>query len=402
LPVNEPATVLSVYNAYLNRGGEDEVVDSEADLLEAYGHRIYRHRVEADVLRDPGAMAKLKLAVGTVWSRHHYRRVRELIDEIRPDIVHVHNFFPLLSPSIHRASHDAGIPVVQTLHNYRLICPNALLLRDNSPCEDCIGKVLPWPGIIHACYRGSTLQSSVSATMLATHRVRNTWVRDVDLFIALTEFARRKHVEGGIAAERIVVKPNFIAPDPGFGHAEGKGFVMVGRLVAQKGLPVALQAWEEFHAPGSLTIIGDGDLVGLVQRAAADSTAIEYLGLLPRAAVLDRIRSAAALIFPSLSYETFGMTTVEAFACGRPVIASAHGSAAELVDDGRTGLLFRPGDAADLAAKVVWAESHPAEMRQMGEAARSEFELHFTGEANYEALSAIYERVLAQARRRQP
>jgi glycosyltransferase involved in cell wall biosynthesis len=390
--------VLSVYNAYLNRGGEDVVFEAEADLLEQYGNSVSRFRVEADELRQPPALKQAQLAVGTIWSRSYARRFRELVRERRPDVVHFHNTFPLISPSVYGVCKQEGAAVVQTLHNYRLVCPNALFFRNGQACEDCLGHTVPWPGVLHACYHGSRAQTAVVATMLTLHRLRKTWQRDVDAYIALTEFSRRKLIEGGLAPERVAVKPNFLDPDPGAKSDPGDAFLFVGRLAAFKGIDAMLRTWTSGDLLAPLHVVGDGPLGAEVERTAKRCPSVHYLGRLSGPAVIRQMHAARALLFPSLLYENFPVTIIEAFACGLPVIASRMGTMAEIVADGRTGILVRPGDADDLAKKVRWAWSHPEELRRMGAAARREYEAKYTGDRNYELLMSIYEQARAAAR----
>lgn len=316
------------------------------------------------------------------------------VDRLRPDLVHVHNFFPTASPSIYSAARSQGAAVVQTLHNYRLLCPNALFFRDGHVCEDCLGKFVPWPGVRHGCYRDSRAATAVTAAMLTVHRARRTWLKEVDMFIALTEFSRQKFIEGGLPAERIAVKPNFIDRPAQPQRRDDGAFLFVGRLVDYKGVALLPQAWAMLTAPPPLLIAGDGPLRQSLTASTASLPAISLLGAIEATEVEDRMRGARALVLPSLLYENFPMTIVEAFAAGLPVIASNLGAMAEIVEDGRTGLLFAPGDAAALAARVRWAVEHPHEMAQMGINARTEYEAKYTAEINYRQLMEIYERAV--------
>lgn len=395
--------VLAVHNRYREPGGEDAVFAAETALLRRHGHAVTELLFDNAAIPDTRSpLASAGLAAGAVWSPAAADRVRSALRESKAEIAHFHNTLPLVSPAAYAACHREGVAVVQTLHNYRLVCPNALFYRDGHPCEDCLGRTPPWPSVLHACYRGSRLQTASVALMLTVHRLRRTWHRDVDLFIAVSEFSRRKFVEGGLPPDRVVVKPNFLDPDPGPKIADGDGFLFVGRLVDYKGIGTLLRAWCDGAATGGLgelgdglRIVGDGPLADEVATAAGTHPAVEYLGRRGRAEVLALMRSSLALVFPSELYEGFPVTLVEAFACGLPVVASRHGAMADLVEDGRTGLLFTPGDAADLAAKVAWARDHPSEMRGMGAAARAEYEAKYTAEHNYALLKAIYRRALA-------
>lgn len=382
--------LLLVHNRYQHLGGEDLSAKAERELLQEHGQTI--GLLEMDNSEIVGIAGKARAALSTVYSPSAKRRVAERIRNFRPDVVHVFNFFPLLSPSVHYACREAGVPVVQKISNFRLVCPGALLLRDGRVCEDCIGKTAPWPGVLHECYRGSRAGSATVAAMIATHRLLGTWTKEVDAFIARTDFSRQKLIEGGLPAEKIVVVPSF-SSDPGTADGGSGNFALfVGRLSQEKGIESLLSAWNLLRGAIPLKVAGDGPLKEEVVRAAANGQ-VEYLGMRPRAEILDLMREAAFLVFPSVWYECFPLVIVEAFACGLPVIASRMGAMGEVIEDGRTGLHFRPGDAEDLAAKVEWAVSHPEEMAQMRRAARAEYEAKYTPERNYEMLMAIYRRV---------
>jgi glycosyltransferase involved in cell wall biosynthesis len=380
--------VLLVHNKYQQPGGEDQVFGAEGALLEAYGHRVVRYSVHNDRV---AGMNPASLAGSTVWNRSAYRELRALIRRERPRVAHFHNTLPLVSPAGYYAAKAEGVPVVQTLHNYRLLCPNALFFRDGHVCEDCRGKFIPWPGVLHACYRGSRPASATVAAMLATHRGLRTWTQQVDVYIVTTEFAREKFVRGGLPAERLIVKPNFLHPAPDPGELWGDYALFVGRLSPEKGVDTLLEAWKWLGGQMPLKIAGDGPLEERVADATKDLERAEWLGRQPRERVLALMLGASMLVFPSTCYENFPMTILEAYAVGLPVIASNLGGMSSLIDHGRTGLHFRPGDPEDLAAKVAWAAAHPAELADMRREARGEFEAKYTAERNYKQLKEIYE-----------
>ncbi|HET7037777.1 MAG TPA: glycosyltransferase [Thermomicrobiaceae bacterium] len=385
--------VLLVHNRYQQSGGEDVVFAAEAELLRRRGHEVVSYTDDNDRI---DGMNRLRLAGQTIWSVTSARALRELIRSTHPAVVHVHNTFPLISPAVYHAARLEAVPVVQTLHNYRLICPGSVLHRDSQPCVDCVGH-LPLAGIRHACYRGSRAQTAVVAAMLAVHRARRTWSREVDCFIALSDFARRQFVRGGVSAAKLVVKPNFVEPDPGGRLADGGYYLYAGRLDPTKGLPTLLAAWERGGIAAPLHIAGDGPAAEDVRAAAARLPQVRLLGRLDRDQLLNQMRSARALVFPSLLYENFPVSIVEAFACGVPVIASRLGAAAEIVEDRRTGLLFEPGDAGDLAETVLRAEAEPELVCRLGDAARSVYLARYTGDRNYQQLLDIYARVMGMA-----
>lgn len=375
--------VLVAHNAYQLRGGEDSVVDAEVDLLREHGHAVEvfaRHNDEIATLSRAALLAQ------SIWSQRAHADMGQAIERFRPDVVHVHNTLPLISPSVYWAAAKAGVPVVQTLHNFRLLCPQATFLRDGVVCEDCLGKV-PLPALAHRCYRDSVAQTGVIVAMLSVHRGLNTYARKVSRYIALNEFCRNKFIEGGLPADRIDVKPNFVPWTPRPAATGRRGGLCVGRLSVEKGVEV-LTAAMAAHPTHQLTVIGTGPLQAQVAAVAGPA----YLGFLPLNEVMQRLSRAAYLVLPSVCYEGFPRTLVEAFASGVPVIASRLGSMAELVSEGRTGLLFNPGDAGDLVAKLVWADAHPEEMARMGENARAEYERRYAPRQNYRELISIYEK----------
>lgn len=370
------------------------VVLAEKALLESRGHTV--RLLEADNRAIEGALGSFRAAFSAVWSSASGRRVAREIAQFAPDVLHVHNFFPLLSPSIHVAAGRGGVPVVQTLHNYRLLCPTGLLFREGAACEECLGRRVPWPGVLHGCYRKSRAATLPVAAMLAAHNLRRTWHREVQVFVALTEFARRKFIEGGLPADRIMVKPHFVDPSPSVGLGRGGYALFVGRISVEKGLATALDAWREGRLGGRLPlrIAGEGPLDASLRARASGVAGVEWLGTVPQARLMGLLQDASCLVFPSVCYETFGRSIIEAFATGTPVIAAGHGSAAALVRDGETGLLFRPGDARDLVLKVEAHLEDGAGRARMRAAVRAEYERNYTAEANHRQLTEIYARAL--------
>jgi glycosyltransferase involved in cell wall biosynthesis len=381
--------VVVAHNYYQQPGGEDVAFESEAQLLEQRGHRVVRFTLHNDKVRH---IAAPQLAAGTIWNIAAYREMVALLARERPDVLHVHNFFPLMSPAVYYAAQAANVPVVQTLHNYRLLCPSAILFRDGHICEECVHRAVPTPGVRHACYRGKRTASAAVAAMSTIHRLAGTWVRRVDLFVALTEFARARFVAGGMPADKVVVKPNFAA-DPRRSAGRRLYAVFVGRLTEEKGYRVLLEAWRKLAPRIELRVLGDGPGAQEVARAAATVPGIRFLGRRPRAEVVAAMTDAQFLVFPSVWFETFGLAIIEAFALGVPVIASRLGSMAELVRHGQTGLHFEPGNPADLARQVERALEHPAELARMGRNARLEYERCYTPDVNYAMLMTLYGRV---------
>lgn len=379
--------ILSIHNNYQIRGGEDESREAEEKLLREYGHQVDVYEEHNNCLSK---LNSLDLAGRTIWSNKAYRIVNRQLAAKNYDLIHVQNFFPLISPSVYYAARSRGVRVVQTLRNYRLICPNGLFFRNGHPCEDCMGKTFPYPGIVHRCYRNSGVASSVTATMLSVHRTLKTWTEQVDAYISLTEFARRKAIEGGLPAEKIFVKPNFVNPDPGIGEGDGNYALYVGRLSVEKGLDTLLVAWKSLGNRMPLKIVGDGPLQSEVIAAMQELPNVEWLGRQPQSKVYQLMGAASCLIFPSKWYETFGRVAVEAFAKGTPVIAANIGAIAELVENNRTGFHFQPGNSDDLATKIDWILTHPEQLRTMRQEARAEFEAKYTARQNYLRLMDIY------------
>jgi len=374
--------ILVVHNYYQQTGGEDQIFATECALLEARGHEVRRYTVHNDQIKG---MNPLILAKATVWNSDIYQQLQ---------IVHFHNTFPLISPAAYYAVKAEGVPVVQTLHNYRLLCLNAYFFRDGHTCEDCLGKLVPWPGVVHNCYR-SRAASSTLAAMLPIHSLLGTWMKAVDVFIAYSKFAHNKFIQGGLPANKIAFKTNFLHPAPCPGQGKGGYGLFVGRLSPEKGLSTLLAAWETLGSKVPLKIVGDGPLSQQVAEAVERVPGVEWLGLQSLTKVYELMGEAAFLVFPSEWYETFGRVAIEAFAKGTPVIAADIGAVAELVDHGRTGLRFRPGDPEDLRAKVEWTLAHPGELAQMRREARVEFEAKYTAEQNYQILMSIYERAIS-------
>lgn len=380
--------ILFVHNAYQHRGGEDSVVEAEIALLQSRGQTVETYSRSND---DVSSLSSLALAGQTLWSGRTTHDLADRVRQFQPDVIHVHNTFPLISPSLYWAAARAGVPVVQTLHNFRLMCLNALFLREGKVCEDCMGHV-PWRGIARGCYRGSPAASTALAGMLILHRGLGTYRDKVARYIALNAFCRGKFIEGGLPADRVAVKPNFVdfdAPEPAF----RAGLLFVGRLSVEKGVATLAQAMT-LLPDAKLRVAGDGPEAGLLDGVAG----VARLGSLPGEAVRQEMSRTAALVVPSICYENFPRTIVEAFACGTPVIASRIGALAELVRDGETGLLFEPGNPRGLADKMAWALAHPEQMEKMGRHARAQYEAEFSAEVNYRRLMEIYDDVLAEQR----
>jgi glycosyltransferase involved in cell wall biosynthesis len=387
--------ILLVHNYYQQPGGEDVVFEQECGLLERKGHDVLTYVRSNEEIEQFSTVQRIGLLKTIVSAGDSKTDVRRLLQREKPDVAHIHNTFMMVSPSIYQACAEERIPVVQTLHNYRLLCPAVTLYRNGKICEECIDDGL-LRAIQHGCYRGSRPTTAAVVAMLQTHRYRNTWASEVDAYIALTEFARNKFIDNGLPEAKVHVKPNFVDPDPGERDQAGNYVLFVGRLSQEKGVSILLDAWKLLDIPVPLKIVGDGPRRAELQKRAVEHklTSVELLGQLHRERTRDLIRNARFLVLPSLWYEGFPMVLAESFACGVPVIGSRLGAMEELIDDGQIGLHFGPGDPADLARKIAWAWSNPAEMAVMGHRARRKYEHNYGTESNYRLLMNIYCQVI--------
>ncbi len=384
--------VLLCHNRYQHSGGEDRVFEDEGSLLEKHGHEVSRFTMSNDAITG---MNRLELVAKTFWNKAAASELGKIIRRERPQIMHCTNTFPLISPAAYRIAKEHGVGVVQSIHNYRMLCPKAQFVRDSQVCEKCLGRRFAWPAIIHACYRESRIATAVVASMTAYHRGQKSWSSLVDRFIAPTQFVKDKHVEAGFEPDTIEVKPNFVFPDPGTGTGDGNYVAFAGRLSGEKGVDILLETWRHLQADVRLKIAGDGPLAGDVQAASDADQRIEWMGKLDKEKMGDFLGRAACLIMPSVCYETFGLTIVESFAKGTPVIASRQGAMQELVSDGQTGFLVEPANAKAFAEKVEQIFSMSA--TALRSAARKEFEMKYTADANHERLAAIYTKTLSQS-----
>jgi glycosyltransferase involved in cell wall biosynthesis len=380
--------VLQIHNFYQRPGGEDAVVELERELLISNGHECEQLTASNDQIRSN--WGRVAAAIRAPYSLKARRQAADVLAANRPDIVHIHNTFPLLSPSIYDACAEAEVPVVQTLHNFRNICPGALLLREGRLCELCVtGSV--YHSVRHGCYRGSRLATLPVAALVATHRRLGTWATKVDRFISLTNFALDKFVEAGFPSSKISVKPNFcVRPSVLDSRQPRSGALFVGRLAEEKGITTLVEAWSNLDIP--LSVLGEGPL----RPSIPESPVITTPGQVGRDEVGRLMQRAQFLVMPSSCYEGFPMVLVEAFSRGLPVLGSRLGGIAEIVEDGVTGLHFEAGNASDLAEKARWLSAHPAECLEMGRNARAAYEARYTPERNYELLMEIYQSVLSR------
>lgn len=384
--------VLIVHNAYQEAGGEDIVFEQERRLLARNGHQVVTYERSNHELEAYSKLQRVGMLKQIISAKDSKPEILEILRTVRPHLAHVHNTFMMISPSVYEVCKEEGVPVIQTLHNYRLLCPAAILYRNGHVCEECREHGL-LRSICHGCYRHSRAATAAVALMLQVHRTQRTWQDSVNGYVALTEFARQKFIEGGLPSSKIHVKPNFVYPDPGERGAAGDYALFAGRLAEGKGVSTLLAAWDLLPRSIPLLVIGEGPLRAQLEAEAQrkNMQRVRFCGRLDVTETRAAMKKAAFLIVPSVWYETFSLNIAEAFACGTPVLCSRLGAMQENVDDHRTGLHFTAGDAEDLARIVDWAWTHPTELASMGREARREYENRFTPEKNYTRLMEIYQ-----------
>jgi len=389
-----PHKILLVHNEYHYRGGEASYVQAQKQLLLSEGHEVFLLEKHNDQINQRSIKELVYSGVNSIWSYQSQIEIRSHIRNISPQLVHVHNFFPLWSPAIHQAIKQQGIPTVQHIHNYRLGCLNSCLFRNAQVCELCVGRNL-WRGLLYRCYRNSLPASLAVWLMLTFNRWRKTWQRDVDLFIVPSRFSLRKLVEIGLPADKMRVLPNFV-PVPQIQHSPPPNepvFLFVGRLSAEKGIMNLLEIWHRLHESSwQLKLVGDGDLLTAVQAYIAEHQLdnIKLLGRQTWQTVQEEITKSSAIILPSICYETFGLAVAEAFALGRPALVSNHGALAELVQEGETGFCL-PYHQLDLwVERIRWCGNNLCKLAEMGSKAKNFYMQNFTPEVHYSQLMRIY------------
>jgi glycosyltransferase involved in cell wall biosynthesis len=396
--------VLLVHNFYQSSApsGEDKVFKNELELLRKSGLEVIVYTKNNDSITGYGKLDRLYLALKNIWSLETYREIKTLIKKERPDIAHFHNIWYLISPSAYYACKDMGVPVVQTLHNFRIYCANGLLFRDEKICEECITKPIKrFKSIKNAfkyrCYRNSIGYSLSIALTEYFHWIKKTWIDVIDAYIALTEFSKNKYIDGGLPAYKIFLKPNFISnpPEPNYFHEDYACFI--GRITQEKGLDIIIKAFTLLKSRQiKLMIVGDGALKKQIEQIIKKQKInnIELLGIKKHKDTIQILKNAMFLILPSICYETFPLVLIESFASGKPVIASRLGAMAELIEDKKTGLLFEPGNSNDLLKQINWMLENKDLLIQMGKNARIEFETKYTEEKNISTLLQIYKTVI--------
>jgi glycosyltransferase involved in cell wall biosynthesis len=391
---NESMRILMVHNYYQNWGGEDTSVGLDIELLRNFGHTVQLYSRHNNEISSFSMKKKISLLYSTTWSRQSYQEITKQIDTFKPDIVHFQNFFPLVSPSAYYACHKRGIPVIQTLHNYRLLCPMSMLIRNGTICESCITNSL-FSSILFRCYRSSRIQTSAVALMLSVHRALGSWKNQVDLFTTPSAFAKQKFIDAGLPEEKIVIRPHYLLNSPGPGSYSREGALFVGRLSSEKGLDILLKAWSYLpHIP--LRIIGDGPLRPQLERIIKQNKLdhIDLVGFVPVEQILQEYQKALFLVAPSIVYETFGRTILEAYATETPVIASRIGAFQDIVEDQETGMLIEPGDAEALRDAASRAYQNPQLLNTWGKNGYKTLVERYSPQPAHKLLLDIYQKVI--------
>jgi glycosyltransferase involved in cell wall biosynthesis len=389
---------LTVHSFYQQRGGEDVVFEAEAAMLKRAGHTVECFTLGNDSLAGKSKLQALTL---TLWNANTYRAFEARVADFRPHVVHFHNLFPLMSPSVLSAARRSGAALVMTLHNFRLLCPSANLYRDGAVCADCVPRKIKWPAILHKCYRNSRTASAAVGCLSAFQHLIGS-LEGIDRFITPSRSAKDQFVAAGFPADRLMVKPNFIPPPPEPAIRERReAFALyVGRMVPEKGVQTLLDAWRRADAPPvPLVLVGEGPLG---PTSDDGDGRIRWLGRRDPTEVHALMRRASLLVFPSEWHEPFGLTIIEAYANGLPVLAARIGAASEMVEPGATGFFFEPGCSDGLANAAADLLSDPEAIAVMGRRGQAKYRAEFTPDRNLEKLHAIYRAAVLDARKRLP
>ncbi len=386
--------VLFVHNYYKNLGGgEDRVFDLEVSLLQESGLDV-----DVFVTRNHGAKNAfdlVKIGFNTLFCYQAYSDMLERIRLFKPDVIHVHNLFPQLSPAVLYAAKKCRVPVVMTLHNYRLSCANAVMLRENTFCNQCNSEAFPLSAIKYGCYMGSPVATVPVAGMIALHRYLKTWQKCVARFVMVSDAQKQLLLEAnlGLDPQKITVKPNFVFDTEELSYSKDNYFLFVGNLAQHKGVPLLLEVFQNVQYP--LKLIGLGELQPLVEQAATENPHIEYLGYQSPEIVRAFMAKAKAIVLPSLCYETFGMVIIEAFSVATPAVVSNIGGPGCIVQEGNNGLLVEPGNADDLKAKLTQLWNDQDLHQTLSRNARLSYERQYSPQENRDQLMRIYHEVIS-------
>ncbi|MBU4286602.1 MAG: glycosyltransferase family 4 protein [Proteobacteria bacterium] len=384
--------------------GEDRVFEREKELLQQNGLTVETLIFKNDFIGTKYGPSVFKTALYTAWSPIGKRMVKEAVHKFSPDLVHFHNTFPVLSQSAIYQAKKMGCATVQTLHNFRTVCAQAMLMRPEGICEKCIGKY-PWPALADKCYRDSMPATAPLAANIALNRFLKTWQTKVDRIIVLSEFNKNKFIEAGFPAGKIRVKPNFFEDnmqDNNYGKDKENNWLCIGRLKEEKGVQFLPAVWKRLGEKAPLLrIVGDGPyletLKSEINSLGLDKKIILH-GHCSSEQVQELLRKSSLLVFPSIWYEGFPLVIGEAYAAGVPVAASKIGTPAHIVQNNITGVHFQPGDIDDMVKQLSFLIEHPDLLGEMGRNARKEYESKYTPERNFQMIKEIYQEAINENR----
>lgn len=377
--------ILQIHNYYQQPGGEESVMNTEAVLLQKHGHTVLKYTCSNDAIRSSGLMSNIKTGIDTIWSFKHYKGIKAFLLKERPDICHVHNSFPLISPSIFYGCKSVGVPVVLTVHNYRLMCANGLFLREEKPCEDCL-KSNMFNGVKHKCYRNSALATATVAASMELHHYFNTWNTKVDSIIALTPFQKEKLIEKGVEEHKIVVKANTVIKPDNTSSEKSDGLLFIGRLDHVKGADLLIDVAKRFPET-IINVVGQGPLL---EELTAEKN-IFCFGQLSRSEVFEKISNCRAVILPTRFYEGMPMTIIESLACGKPIITTNHGAMPSMISPKQNGWLFEQGNQESLFSAVSAALNEQNNHEQIKINCIEAYQQNYSEEVSYKAIINIYE-----------
>ncbi len=385
--------ILLIHDFYQQFGGEDAAVLADKTLLESHGQEVVLYTRENSEIRDFTLFDKLTLPAQAIYSWRTRQDLAKIIKQRRPDVAYVHNFLPLISPSVYHLLYSLHVPIIQVIHDFRFFCPNGWFFTQGQVCERCKGGNY-LNAVRFRCYRDSYLSSAIVASSIGLNRLGGM-LEKIDAFVCLTNFLKQKLLEAGIRQEKIFVKPNFIDASqitPAYG--QGEYAIFLGRLSREKGIWTLIRAFQQLKGI-SLKIVGTGPMEAELRRFLIenDVTNVEIVGFKSGKEKWQLLAKSMFVVLPSEWYETFGLVILEAYAVGKPVLASRMGSLPHVVREGKSGLLFAAGESKDLAEKIGHMSNNPEEREAMGRYGRTLVETEYGPRKNYELLMEICERI---------